>query len=306
MRQVSQIHVTVAADARYERPLAVTLASLADVHAPGECRVSVIHRGLSPTYRRSMDQAMGDRLPLTWLPVESALLRGTSHAAFVSMASNYRLLLPAMLPEEQERSLYIDADTVVMSTLRPLWETDLGDNLVGAVRDAAAPWAAGPAGPDWRRIGLQPDAPYFNAGVLVVPLSVWRAEGTAERALEVLRRHSTRWGDQDALNVVVQHQWLQVQRRWNLQTADCVGRGLAWALWPEEVQAAVEDPAVLHLTESDKPWLLGSHHPFAGTWFHYLDQTPFVGWRPSDVHRHRYRRVGNRVRRAGRVLLQGA
>ncbi|HWK26123.1 MAG TPA: glycosyltransferase family 8 protein [Solirubrobacter sp.] len=283
-------------------PLGVALTSLAETHAPGEVAATILHAGVPAADIARVERSVAGRVQLTWRRVAESEVAGAHYSTFLTPASLFRLLLPQFLPAGLERVIYLDCDTVIAGSLRPLWELDLGHHLVAAARDAGAPFPAGPCGTDWQGLGLAPGAPYLNTGVLVIPLASWRANDVSRRVLEVLRASQPRWGDQDGLNVVMQGRWLELPRRWNLQTSDVDGRGLAWALWRQDVDAALADPAIVHYTERDKPWMPGSRHPLAERWFAALDASAWCGWRPDRRSRPLVRRVGSRVKAAWRIL----
>lgn len=298
------IQVAVSADANFLMPLAVALRSLALAHPPGEVSVTVMHDGLSASDRARVQTGLTG-LRLTWLRVPQERLEGTSSPPWLGRAALFRLLLPDLMPAEVSRVIYIDIDTVVTGTLRPLWETQLTNSYAAAVRDAGTPFAAGPYGPDWRALGLEPADPYLNSGVLVIALDAWRAAEIPERALELLRTSPLRWADQDALNIVLRGRWTELPRRWNLQTLDVQRLGLAWALWREDVERALADPAVIHYSDRVKPWHAQGHHPLDGRWYETLAGTAWGSWRPDDRGRPLYRRVGSRTKTAWRVLVAG-
>lgn len=300
------VHVSLAANQRVELPLTVALASLALAHEPGECQVSVLHTGFSPRMRRRIEHGAHGRLDIEWIVVDERVLAGAHAPAFLTRASLYRLLLPEIL-RERDRTIYLDADVVVLESLRYLWDAHLGEHALGAVRDAASPWAAGALGTNWREVGIAPDSPYFNSGVLVLPLDLWRREGLAESALAVLRRVETRWGDQCAINFVAEGRWLELPRRWNLQTADADGRGLAWALWRESVEDALAYPAIVHFNERAKPWRAGTPHPLGETWFQFLDHTSWARWRPParETMRDLLERRTRRAMDSARAVVSG-
>lgn len=295
------IHVALAADADFVMPLAVALNSLALAHSPDELQVTVMHDGISNSDMARVERGPAAQISVDWQLVDTAELSGAHHTGTLSRATLFRLLLPVILPASIERTIYLDCDVVVAGSLRPLSEIDLGDDLLGAVRDAGAPFPASPYGTDWRGLGLAPGAPLFNAGVLAIPLEAWRQADISGQALDVLRHSKPRWGDQDALNVALEGRWVELDRRWNLQTPDAVGNGLAWALWTDAVAAALADPAVIHYTERDKPWHPDSRHPFAQRWYEALDETDWAGWRPRRSSLPR--RVAGRAKRAGRLLV---
>jgi lipopolysaccharide biosynthesis glycosyltransferase len=105
------------------------------------------------------------------------------------------------------------------------------------------------------------------------------------------------------LNLVLQRQWAELPRRWNVQSPDATGDGLSWALSPHEVSAALESPGIVHYTEGDKPWVADSTHPLRQLWLDALDQSAWSGlWSDS---RPLYRRAGSRVKLAWRALSGG-
>lgn len=273
-----------AADAGYELPLGVAMSSLVQ-HTP-DVSILVLDGGLLPAACASIESFIRDRARVTWLRVDDSRLEGTALAGpdRLPVTANYRIILPELAPE-LTRAVYLDADTVVTASLHELLEWDLADALLGAVPDAGSPLAAGPAGPDWRRLGLAPDAPYFNSGMLVIPLDSWRTSGLPERALHVLRELKPRWGDQDALNVASEGRWLALPRRFNLQLGDVTGGSINWALWPEDVAAAIDDPAMVHFNGHIKPWQHGCNHPLRDAWWEALERTPWRGWQIPTQNR---------------------
>jgi lipopolysaccharide biosynthesis glycosyltransferase len=305
MEADAPVHLSLAVDGGYEVPLAVALLSLAESHGEQSvpCEVSVLCSGLDRTACASIERDVAGRIGIDWVEVDIAQLAGVYYNEVLSPATLFRLLLPELLPPGRSRTIYLDADTLVRRPLTALWQTHLGNDLVGAVRDAGVPFPAGPFGTDWRDMGMSPGEAYFNAGVLVVPLDRWRAERVTEQALAALRRTPLRWGDQDALNLVAQGRWREVPRCWNVQTEDVQERSLSWALWRDDVEAAVGDPAVVHYTGTAKPWAGGADHPFAAAWFDTLSRTSWAGWHPARPSTPE--RAVRRLRRAANVLVRG-
>lgn len=293
----------MAVDAGYKRQLAVALSSLAAVHSPGACAVTILNHGIPKRDRDRIGGSLASSMNLTWVDVEMKALKDVHYTTWLTSATLFRLMLPDVLPE-LDRTIYLDADIVVLRPLTELWRYDLRDTVLGAVRDASSPWAAGPIGTHWRELDLAPDTPYFNAGVLLIPLSVWRREGLAVAARDVLKTKNLLYGDQDALNAVAKGRWLELPRSWNVQTWDWGGQGTVWAIMRDQVESALAEPAIIHYTSPGRPWWPGSPHPKADLWFHYLDQTPWSGWRPP-AKRPVWREAASRTKRAGRMLMKG-
>lgn len=271
MRQV----YVMAADAGYELPLAVAMASLVEHHHGAE--IVVLDGGVLARARASIDRFLAGRAGVQWLPVDERLLAGTESGGRLPITTNYRLLLPRLLPDV-DRVIYLDADTVVTGSFGDLVSQPLGEAVLAGVRDAGTPFAAGASGPDWRLLELAPDTPYFNAGMLVWPLEPWRDGVLAERALRVLRDLKPRWGDQDALNAAVAGNWLQLPGRYNVQLGDVTGRTVSWALWPDSERQALADPVLVHFNGHRKPWHSNCNHPWRERWWQALGRTPWRGY----------------------------
>lgn len=276
----NEIHVAMCVDHGFAIPLAVSLASLEGASHADSVKVHVLHPGLDSATRQRIETGLS-AINVSWVALDDNVVQGASYSSFLSSASLYRLLLADLLPPGIERVIYLDADTLVIDSLSAMYQADLDENVIGAIRDADSPWAAGTLGTAWRELALEPSSHYFNSGVLLIDIPRWRHEDVGTRCLELLRQFRPRWGDQDALNTVLAGRWLELPRRWNLQTPELTGYSPGWALWRSKVEAAIADPAVIHFTGRDKPWHPATTHPRAEDWLRWLDRTAWSGWRPT-------------------------
>ena len=140
--------------------------------------------------------------------------------------------------------------------------------------------------PNFRELGLKPDAAYFNAGILLVDLDAWRRENLSTRMLECLDQHRqhVRWWDQYALNVVLAGRWGQLDPRWNQGSHVFIYP--TWEQSPLDRQTFEQmrdDPYIVHYTTRFKPWRPLCPHPLGKLYFEYLDRTAWAGWRPGRV-----------------------
>lgn len=295
------MNVTFCVDRGFTLPLAVALASLDAASAGEPTNVFVFHPGLVEASITKIQSRL-KHLTVQWIRVDEAAVAGAHFSTFLSAASLYRLLIGELLPADMERVIYVDADTVVLDSLAGLYAQDLGDKLVGAVRDAGSPWAAGAREVPWRELGLDADGPYLNSGVMLVDLNRWREADVGNQTLSVLRKIKPVWGDQDGLNAVLKDSWVEVSRRWNLQTDDVRESSLAWAVWRQDVEASVADPAIIHYTGLEKPWHYGCRHPRTSVWNAWLQETAWAGWEPSRPRPSRIDQAGRRVIEIARRL----
>lgn len=163
-----------------------------------------------------------------------------------------------------ERALYLDSDMLVLDSLAPLIHMDLGERTAAAVVNHPPINVIRVAIRRSQRGEIDGDAPYFNAGVLLVDVDRWRSRSVGLRSRAFLKRFpATRLLDQDALNMTLVNDWCQLDKEWNAPAGSLdespMFRGLAQMNrsmieavheW-EEAQARAR---ILHFTGQPKPW----------------------------------------------------
>ena len=298
--------VLCAADDHYVKPLAVTLRSAAaSIKTGGHVHVVLLDGGISESSFSALDQTL-QGLPITVnvLTIDPAEIQdlGTSH--HITHTAYFRLLAGRLLPEEIEKVIYLDSDVLVADDLTELWELDLEGQYCLAAPDIACPYidayaacendpsiksavpyfAAVSPVQNWRELGIDGKAHYFNSGVMVLNLRRWREESIDQKLLACLRdnaEHVWCW-DQYALNVVFAGQWGRMPLRWNQGAHIFIYPDAASSPLDEpEYQQLRDDPAVIHFTTEFKPWKYHPFHPLRDRFFAALDETSWRGWRPE-------------------------
>ena len=76
--------------------------------------------------------------------MDITLLHGLPTAKYwsveTSVATYARLLIPDLLPKTIERTLYLDADCIVVSDLTALWQMDMGQAAIAGIADVGIEW----------------------------------------------------------------------------------------------------------------------------------------------------------------------
>src|SRR6267142_732166 len=240
------ITIVSAADDNYAMPLAVTIRSAIDQLAAGRrLNVCILDGGLTNhSKERLLRSWQAPGVSVRWLepPVlQIADLKTENH---LNLVTYLRLFMPSLLPPQQERVIFLDADLLIRKDLGELWATELGDAPVAAVNDYFTPYlntreAIGRPSicdrhpdkchpvPNYRELGLKGTASYFNAGVMVVNLVKWREMDVLHQAMDLVREHSehVRYCDQYALNVLFSEKWKPLDPRWNQNSNLWVWRG---------------------------------------------------------------------------------
>lgn len=272
------IALVCGADNNYAMPLGTMLYSAgANLSPDHDLHIFVVAEGLSAATRRRIE-SVAERIPVptTLRFVKADLnLEGVSVVGHLSLATYYRLLAPYIVPDTFDRAIYLDCDVIVQDDLSKVWTDDLDGYGLAAVPD----YIHGNYGtmysfaPD--TIGIRPEAPYFNAGVLLINLEYWRAHNVPERALEFCRRHPSTI-DQDGLNVAVVDAWKALSPRWNVQMDVAPS---FFGISKDELRHRVDAGmcSVLHFTGAFKPWNTLARQPGEHLFARYLRQSGWFG-----------------------------
>lgn len=236
--------------------------------------VYVLDGGLKPDdwsrFERSV-AACGASHRLVRLLPKMAAFAGLPQDWGSSVMTYARLALPELV--EEDRLLYIDADMVVQRDLSPFMDLDLEGCIVAASRDVVTERIGAEHLPV-EKYALDPEAPYFQAGFLVIDLPAWKRHSVSGEVLRYLRENPgyAKYWDQSALNVVLHRRWKQLEDTWNSP---------AW--WADMGRAGCSlDDAILHFVGPHKPWLRGHHRSgSAKRFFSMVDRTAWRGWRPT-------------------------
>lgn len=294
------IHLACAADRAYLEHSAAMLHSalthcggrslhvhyLADEHLPSRPRERL----------RKMVEACGGEISFVTIPDEQVAELPVMD--FISAPMWFRIFLPELLPD-LDRILYLDIDTIVVDSLAPLWEIDLGSNYLGAVTNVLQPELSHhPA-----ELALAGPEAYFNSGVLLMNLDAMRRDRCGERLYRfaVDHRDEVLWPDQDALNVLLGHRRVPLHPRWNLTNALLApwGRGTTFA--PQIEEEARRSPAIRHFEGPGihKPWHYRCEWEMRDHYFAHRHQTPWPRVRlegsPANVGRRFLRRLKARI-----------
>lgn len=228
-------------------------------------------------------------------------LKTSGHA---TQAVYFRLLIPELIDFSIEKVLYLDSDIIVKKNIAALWNTDLQHYPLAAVREAYFD--------RHQQLGMSPETLYFNSGVLLINLPVWRSERVSERTIEYIEQYPDRietW-DQDGLNAVLQGNWLALHPVWNLQSLFTCKPANELDVNAQQLQESLTDPAVIHYSSKFKPWHVWCDHPLKDEYYRYLKLTPWKHFRlPEQTKWHwlkqRAKRYVNSVVRKKAFTLYG-
>lgn len=196
----------------------------------------------------------------------------------ISAEAYLRLYIAYYLPENIHRLLYLDVDMIVRGNITQLLDTPLDDVLLAASTDARR------KGTDrYTRLRIPEEDGYFNSGMLYINMDYWRKHDITEASLDFIRQHPERicLHDQDVLNVVAHGRWKCVSTKWNMIDLFLLPHPRIEDRYLDDLHTAQKDVRIVHYTGRLKPWMTWTKNPYHNEYYHYLDLTPYCGFRPS-------------------------
>ena len=294
-------------DGNYIRHCAVMLKSLQLSNQAESISVYILHGVIDAVERARLAAYLGEFLPsVSFIQLDEEMLSGFPVFGHISLATYFRLLLPAALPHAVDKVLYLDSDLIVVDSLRNLWESELDGNSISAVEDHNQEF-------ERNRLGLTEGSLVFNAGVILIDLARWRRENILATGLEFARTHPERikhW-DQDVLNSLLEARWLPLDWRYNALPHLWMQSEYADASTSlgRQAEAARASPAVIHLAGSGvaKPWHHRCTHPWRQRYLDISQQTPWAGLpldgAPSTSRGERLQTLPFRIKGAAKRML---
>lgn len=227
---------------------AVSLSSLARFVDPKkDYTVTFLHQGLSKAHEESLASYAKDNLHVEFYEMSDVLLKPIQdrkenylRGDFFTMSIFYRLFIPDLFPQ-YDKAVYIDSDTVLNDDIAKLYETELGDNLIGACVDSSIQFV-----PEMLRyisevLTLDPKK-YINSGMLVMNSKAFRGEKFVDKFFSLLGRYHFDCiaPDQDYLNEICSGRIKYVDGRWDAM--------------PNENTEPLANPGLIHYNLFFKPW----------------------------------------------------
>lgn len=261
--------ILVTLDEAYLCPLRVMLTSLLLNHPGERFEVYLLHSGIpeEPLGRLGEGlRALGGRLTPIW--VDEKLFQNAPITRKYPQEMYYRLLAGQLLPQSLERVLYLDPDILIINSLLPLWELEMGGYLFAAASHTGKTELKNSV----NRIRLGTERDYFNSGVLLINLRECRERIHPQEIFDFVQAHAGELllPDQDVLNELYSESILEVDDfLWNYDARN-FSSYLLRSGGSFGFEQMLRQTAVLHFCGRDKPWKGRSAQPLHILYRHYL------------------------------------
>ncbi len=189
---------------------------------------------------------------------------------YISVATYYRLLLLDILPNDVEKVIYLDCDLIVEKDIKELWQYDVSSYMAGVIEDEGSISQI-------KRLKLPYENNYFNAGILLLNIKNLRTFDFKNECIDYFNENEKiiTLQDQDILNGVLNGKCKFLPLCWNANGRIYEINRLETLYTKEEAKEAKYNPAILHFTDTNKPWKLSCTHPLKNEYYKYLSYTEF-------------------------------
>ncbi len=243
----NEIPVFFSIDDSYAPFLSVALRSaIGNASKDRRYRAIVLHQDLAPVHQARLRALATENFAVDMVPMREGLesitdrMRNRLRCDYFTLTIYFRLFIPEMFPE-YDKGVYIDADVVLRGDVAELFDTDLGDALIGACTDRSVADVPELVHYMENAVGVS-GSHYINSGVLLMDLEKLRQGKLSERFLELLNTYHFDCiaPDQDYLNAM------------------CAGRirylPEIWDAMPNENRPPMPDAKLIHYNLFSKPW----------------------------------------------------
>ncbi|MFV0362676.1 MAG: glycosyltransferase family 8 protein [Suipraeoptans sp.] len=197
-----------------------------------------------------------------------------------------RLFAGVILPDDVDRILYLDCDTIISGDISELENVKFDRNIAMGVKECIS-------GTYKKNVGLDSNSPYINAGVILFDmdaLSKVNINTEIENYMEKYEKQIN-YADQDILNGMFKGKIGELDPKYDVMTIDAVHtyeeiqqlRRPTNFYSKDELDKAVTTPVIIHYTTNMlvvRPWFTNTDHPFAGEFKKYLDMS---SWKNREL-----------------------
>ena len=259
------MNVVYVSNEAYAQHFAVSLASLCDCNPDEEeLGIYLLDTGILPETAEKLKELAADfgRI-LTLIPCRNLEERFPERpdTGRFDLSTLGRFFLGELLPEDVKRVLYLDCDTVVQKSLHRMYKSELGGKLLAMAEEPTIYHEVK------AYLGILPEEPYFNAGVMLVDLARWRDEEIGKQLLAYYTEIAPHclFQDQDAINGLLRGRIAALHPKYNFITNYYYFSYAALEVFSpayrkigeRRFRTAKRSPAIVHYAGDERPWRQG-------------------------------------------------
>lgn len=283
MNSSSTVEVAFCCDKHMLPGLHVALESMLNAYKTSRPLVIVwLYEGVTKTDIRDIEDTISKHnLNVTLQTIPHNIEHCKKHASLHGSYFPYARLDLARIVQST-KIVYLDSDLIINTDVAALFDYDLQGEVL------AAPWQDGtveraldaPFLVD--KLQIQKNTPYFNSGVLLIDLSLWREMHIDDKVNKLLSRHGASCisHDQSILNALFGSNFKKLPGFYNVQASPI-----------DKPKKECQD-CIIHLTGLPKPWdPFGYLNTYSSEWCQVFSKTA-ANKKKCFLHRDAWIRLG--------------
>ena len=242
-----EIPIFFTIDDAYAPFLGVALNSaVKNSSADRKYKAIVLHQDLSEANIKKLKALESDNFQIELTPMKANFedlddrMSNRLRCDYFTLTIYFRLFIPAMFPE-YDKGIYIDSDVVLTDDIAKLFDTDIGDNFIGACNDLSIADIPPLVAYTENAVGVK-GKEYINSGVLLMNLKKMRECDFEGHFLNLLNTYhfDSIAPDQDYINAMCNGKIYYLDEVWDAM--------------PNEAKPPIKDTKIIHYNLFSKPW----------------------------------------------------
>lgn len=255
-------------DDSYAPFLSVALKSAIDnSKSENNYRAIVMFDSLSQDNRERLGGLATDNFKIDFVEMNEGLetitdrLSNRIRSEYFTLTIYFRLFIASMFPE-YDKAIYIDSDIILEEDIAELFSIDIGDNFIGACRDASIDGIEPFQSYVEQVVGVDRND-YVNSGVLLMNLKKLRDADFDKHFLFLLNTYhfDSVAPDQDYLNAICKGSIYYLSPKWNAM--------------PNEQKPKIEGAKLIHYNLFSKPWCYDGLQ-YGERFWHYAENSGYI------------------------------
>jgi lipopolysaccharide biosynthesis glycosyltransferase len=281
------IAIVLSSDDNYVPYLAVCLKSIIQNISNHNYDICILNDGMKPENKQKIKNMELKNVSIRFISVTS-LLNNIGDLFYIydhfSVATYYRFFIPELF-NNYSKILYLDCDMIIQEDVAELYNTDLQESYIAAVRDVEmfrACYNDYYYGSNWTQyltdtLKMKKTSDYFQAGVMLFDIKKLNTFNFREKCIRFLSSIRPIYVDQCIMNHVLQGHVKYLDYKWNVQWQIPIYAKIEQCLpisLYEQYKASLESPKIIHYAGRVKPWS-APYLQRADIWWQYARMTPF-------------------------------
>ena len=162
--------------------------------------IYIMHSDLKTEDENRIREKFAGQVRLHFIYVDPGLFSGFPESTRYPRLIYYRIFAAALLPQNLERILYLDGDTLVINPLDELYQLDFGENYILACTHIRKFLNK----VNQYRLGIKENVAYINSGVMLMNLAALREQQKPDDIVDYVekRKNFLTLPDQDIITAI--------------------------------------------------------------------------------------------------------